>query len=57
MDQIQQFEVDQITASLAAQGVTNFTMKRGNNCVWVSHGRVDAYYIFRNEKLVDVQID
>jgi len=57
MDQIQQFEVDQITASLAAQGVTNFTMKRGNNCVWVSHGRVDAYYIFRDEKLVDVQID
>lgn len=57
MDQIQQFEVDQITASLAAQGVTNFTMKRGNNCVWVEYGRVDAYYIFRNEKLVDVQID
>jgi hypothetical protein len=57
MDQIQQFEVDQITASLAAQGVTNFTMKRGNNCVCVSHGRVDSYYIFRDEKLVDVQID
>jgi hypothetical protein len=57
MDQIQQFEVDQITASLAAQGVTNFTMKRGNNCVWVSYGRVDSYYIFRDEKLVDVQID
>jgi hypothetical protein len=57
MDQIQQFEVDQITASLAAQGVTNFTMKRGNNCVWVSYGRVDAYYIFCDEKLVDVQID
>jgi hypothetical protein len=32
-------------------------MKRGNNCVWVSYGRVDAYYIFRDEKLVDVQID
>jgi|688.fasta_scaffold197517_5 hypothetical protein len=57
MDQIQQFEVDQITASLAAQGVTNFTMKRGNNCVWVSYNSIDCYYIFKDEKLVNIQVD
>ena len=57
MSQIQQFEVDQITANLAKQGITEFSMKRGNDCVWVSYGLVDAYYIFRDEQLVDIQVD
>ena len=57
MSQIEQYKVDLITANLAAKGVTNFELRNGNNCIWVSYGYIDAYYIFRDGKIVDIQVD
>ena len=57
MSQIEQYKVDLITANLAAQGVTNFELRNGNNCVWVSYNSIDCYYIFKDEKLVNIQVD
>jgi hypothetical protein len=30
---------------------------KGNNCVWVSMGLCDMYFILRDGKIVDIQID
>ena len=34
-----------------------YTMTPGNNCVWVYYGSMNLYFIFREGKIVDVQID
>ena len=42
---------------LLKRGVTNYTMRPGNRCVWVSYGRVNCYYMIHNGRIVDVQFD
>jgi hypothetical protein len=42
---------------LLKKGVTDYTILPGNNCVWVSYGRVNCYYIVHNGRIVDVQFD
>ena len=37
--------------------VTHYTMTEGNDCIWVYYGSMNLYFIFRNSKVVDVQID
>ena len=34
-----------------------FAMQEANDCIWVSMGRVDMYFILRNGKIVDIQVD
>ena len=29
----------------------------GNNCVWISSGTMNLYYIFKEGKILDVQVD
>ena len=54
---LEQYKVDLVTAHLAAKGITNFELSEGNDCVWASYGYVNAYYIIRDGKIVDVIID
>ena len=35
----------------------NYSMRDGNNCVWVSLGRMELYFIIRNGKIADIQVD
>ena len=35
----------------------SYAMRNGNNCVWVSMGLVDMYFILRDGKIVDIQVD
>lgn len=37
--------------------VTHYTMTEGNDCVWVYYSHMNLYFVFRNGKIVDVQID
>lgn len=37
--------------------VTHYTMTEGNDCVWVYYSHMNLYFIFRNGKIADVQID
>ena len=46
-----------VEAKLAEEGKTVYTTYPANNCVGVSYGRVSAYYIVRDGRVVDVQID
>ena len=39
------------------KGVTHYTLAKGNGCIWAYHGRINEYFIFRDGKLVDIQID
>jgi hypothetical protein len=34
-----------------------YEVRQGNNCIWISFGMVHMYYIFRDGKIVDVQVD
>lgn len=51
------FERTLVEADLERKGITNYTIQRGNDCVWVSHGRCDCYYIIREGKIKDIIYD
>lgn len=55
--EINEFEAMLVIEELRKQGITNYTMRPGNNCIWVSHGVVNSYYIFDNGRIVDIQVD
>lgn len=50
-------EVIVVSDKLKELGITDFDMRRGNNCIHVSHGLVESYYIFKAGQLVDIQYD
>lgn len=50
-------DLEVVKAKLAEQGIEHYTTYKANHCVGVSYGRISAYYIVRNGKVVDIQID
>jgi hypothetical protein len=50
-------EVMIIAEELQKRGVTYYDMRPGNDCVWVSYNRLETYWIFREGRLADIQID
>ena len=52
-----EFELMIVHEDMRQKGIVNYTVRPGNDCIWVSYGRVNAYYIFREGRLADVQID
>jgi hypothetical protein len=34
-----------------------YTMTPGNDCIWVYYGQLNLYYIFRNGKIAEIQVD
>jgi hypothetical protein len=55
--ELNSFEVMLVQEDLHRQGIKHYEMRPGNNSIWVSYGLVDMYYIFRDGKIVDVQVD
>ena len=56
--EINEFEAMLVIEYLRKQGVTSgYTMRPGNDCIWVSQGVVNSYYIFNQGKIVDIQVD
>ena len=37
--------------------VTHYTMTEGNDCIWVYYSNMNLYFVFRDGRIVDVQID
>lgn len=35
----------------------HYTMAPGNNCIWVYYSFMNLYFIFRDGKIADIQID
>jgi len=52
-----EFEVIQIQDDLSKRGITHYSMQPGRDCIWVSYGLVNCYYIFRDGQIADIQID
>jgi hypothetical protein len=50
-------EVILVADDMARKGINHYTMARGDDCIWVYYGQMNLYYIFREGRLVDVQID
>ena len=50
-------EVLIVAERLKNKGVEHYTLTRGNDCIWAYYGVINEYYIFREGKLVDIQID
>lgn len=47
-----------IDAEMERCGIKHYGMQKGNgDYIWVWHGRVNAYYLVRDGKILDVQID
>ena len=42
---------------LEKKGIKNYDIRPGNECIWVNYGLVNCYYIFRDGKIVDIQVD
>ena len=55
--EMNEFEVILVHEDLHRKGIKDYTMRPGNDCIWVSYGLVDCYYIFREGRIVDVQYD
>jgi hypothetical protein len=34
-----------------------YRLTQGNNCDWVSMGNINMYFIIRNNRIIDVQVD
>jgi hypothetical protein len=54
---LNELEVMIVAEHLQNKGVENYTLTQGNDCIWAYYGRINEYYIFRDGRLVDIQID
>ncbi len=58
---INEFELIVVLDKLKERGTTWAEIRPGNDCVWVSTGSasvpINEYFIFRQGRLVDIQID
>jgi hypothetical protein len=55
--EMNEFEVLLVQDDLRKKGIEHYTMRPGNDCIWVSYGLVECYYIFREGRIVDIQVD
>jgi len=50
-------EVMLVEEDMARRGVTTYTMTKGKDCIWVYYGSMNLYYIFKEGRIHDIQID
>jgi hypothetical protein len=55
--ELNSFEVLLVQEDMQKHGVEHYEMRPGNNCIWVHFGLVNMYYIFRDGKIFDIQVD
>jgi hypothetical protein len=60
-DQMNPLEVMLVADYMEKRGEVNYSMRPGNDCIWVSSGSasvpINRYFIFKDGKMVDIQID
>jgi hypothetical protein len=56
-DLLNPIEVMQVQIDLERKGIKHYDMRAGNDCIWVSYGLVNCYYIFRDGEIADIQFD
>jgi hypothetical protein len=50
-----------VSEHLEQRSITNYSLQLGNNCIWASWGSsscpINAYYIFKDDEILDIQYD
>ena len=54
---LNELEVMVVADHLKNKGVEDYELLPGNRCIWDTYGLINEYYVFRDGKLVDIQID
>ena len=54
---INEFQLLKVMEVLDQRGTQYADIYKGNDCVWVTTGRISEYFIFRNDQLVDIIVD
>lgn len=54
---VNEFEAIVVMDDLQKKGIRYATLTPGNDCVWAYWGNQNWYYIFREGRVVDIQID
>lgn len=54
---INEFQLIQVMDDMKNKGITSYSVRPGNNCIWVSYPRIECYYIFRDGEIIDIQYD
>jgi hypothetical protein len=62
MTEVNSLEALLVQKDMQDKGYDNFRIRPGNDCVWASVSRgngiwLDFYYIFREGRIVDIQMD
>ena len=52
-----EFELMLVHEDMLKQGITDYEVRPGHNCIWVSYSRVNCYYVFRDGVIAEVQFD
>jgi len=57
-----EFEIILVKDDLQKKGFSQYNIQAGNDCIWVSVNRgngvwLDFYYIFREGRIADIQVD
>ena len=55
--EVNSFDRMLVVHDLIRQGIENYSIQPGNNCVSVTYGCVNCYYIIREGRIVEVQFD
>ena len=50
-------EVILVEDDMSRRGIANYTMTQGNDCIWVYWGLFNLYYIFKEGRIHDIQVD
>jgi hypothetical protein len=50
-------EVLLVAEHLEGRGIDYYTLAQGNDCIWAYYGQINEYFIFRDGRIVDIQID
>jgi hypothetical protein len=57
-NQLNEFEMIQVGEYMEKNHRdVHYTMTPGNACIWVYYGLINLYFVFRNGRIADVQID
>lgn len=57
MENVNEFELLIVSEHLRKQGIANYSLRKGNNCIWASYGVINSYYFFSDGELIDIQFD
>ena len=54
---LNELEVLLVAEHYEKRGIKSYTLIPGNDCIWAYYGQINEYFIFREGRLVDIQID